>query len=157
MNPHQASASGAPDGTPRRAEGERVGQYRIIRHLGAGNMGDVYLARWLLNVGADVDARSQTTDQASRGWSPLYHTMVSLRVPRAQTDLADLLLVRGADPTVRAHIAKPVAGEGVATTWEGYRDVTPLEYARHFREPALVNHAAVSRVAATTPTGPANP
>ncbi|MXY50860.1 MAG: ankyrin repeat domain-containing protein [Gemmatimonadetes bacterium] len=103
---------------------------------------DVEMARWLLEQGADVNAPAGTDDEGYGGWTPLFHTMASLHVPRNFTDMADLLLEHGADPAVRASLRKPTP-EGGEYTW---RDVTAAEYARRFVYPDLVNQDALRHV-----------
>ena len=107
---------------------------------------DVEMARWLLEHGADVNAAAGTDRDGFGGWTPLFHAMATLHVPRHFPDMAELLLERGADPAVRASIRKPTA-EGGETTW---RDVTAMDYARQFVEPDLVNHDALRRVSQAT-------
>lgn len=103
---------------------------------------DVEMARWLLEQGADVNAPAGTDHEGYGGWTPLFHAMTSLHVPRNFTDTADLLLEHGADPAVRASLRKPTP-EGGEFTW---RDVTAAEYARKFVYPDLVNQDALRRV-----------
>ena len=103
---------------------------------------DVELARWLLDRGADINAPAGTDRDGFGGWTPLFHAMATLHVPRDFPDMAELLLERGADPSVRASIRKPVP-EREAVSW---RNVTAVEYARQFVEPDLVNDDALQRV-----------
>ncbi|MDE2729562.1 MAG: ankyrin repeat domain-containing protein [Gemmatimonadota bacterium] len=103
---------------------------------------DVEMARWLLEQGADVNAPAGTDHEGYGGWTPLFHAMASLHVPRNFTDMADLLLEHGADPAVRASLRKPTT-DGGEYTW---RDVTAAEYARKFVYPDLVNQDALRRV-----------
>jgi len=110
--------------------------------------GDPDLARWLLDQGADVDAPAQISSDGFGSWTPLYHAMVSLRVPRSQTDLVSLLLDRGADVNVTASIRKPLPKQNATIPYAEFRDVTPLKYAREFVDPDLVNQAAVQAVGA---------
>ena len=110
--------------------------------------GDPDLARWLLDQGADVDAPAQIRSDGFGSWTPLYHAMVSLRVPRSQTDLVSLLLDRGADVNVTASIRKPLPKQNATIPYAEFRDVTPLKYAREFVDPDLVNQAAVQAVGA---------
>ncbi|HCL31271.1 MAG TPA: hypothetical protein DIC52_22950 [Candidatus Latescibacteria bacterium] len=106
--------------------------------------GDLPLATWLLNQGADVNATAGVDEQGFGGWTPIYHGLVTLRVPRHQRDLIDLLLSRGADVDVTASIRKPLADEPPHDYVE-YRDA-PLEYARQFVYPDLINEAALEAV-----------
>ncbi len=103
---------------------------------------DVELARWLIEHGADVNAAAGTDDEGYGGWTPLFHAMVTLRVPRGFAEIVDLLLDHGADPEVRASLRKPTP-EGGEATW---RDVTAADYARRFIYTDLVNHDALQRV-----------
>lgn len=103
---------------------------------------DVEMARWLLERGADVNAPTGTDQDGLGGWTPLFHAMATLHVPRHFPDMAELLLEHGADPAIRASIRKPVP-EGEAVTW---RNVTAIEYAREFVYPDLVNDDALRRV-----------
>ena len=103
---------------------------------------DVEMAVWLLEQGADVNAPAGTDHEGYGGWTPLYHAMASLHVPRNFTDMVDLLLAHGADPAVRASLRKSTP-EGGEYTW---RDVTAAEYARRFAYPDLVNQDALRRV-----------
>lgn len=103
---------------------------------------DMEMVEWLLERGADVNAPAGTDPDGYGGWTPLFHAMASLHVPRDFTDMADLLLEHGADPAVRASLRKPTP-EGGEYTW---RDVTAAEYARKFVYPDLVNQDALRRV-----------
>jgi len=103
---------------------------------------DVDMAGWLLERGADVNALSGTDPEGFGGWTPLFHAMATLHVPRDFADMADLLLEHGADPAVRASLRKPMT-DGGEYTW---RDVTAVEYARKFVYPDLVNQDALRRV-----------
>ena len=103
---------------------------------------DVELAQWLIEQGADPNGAAGTEDEGYGGWTPLFHAMVTLHVPRNFPEIVDLLLENGADPEVRASLRKPTP-EGGEVTW---RDVTPADYARRFIYPDLVNHDALQRV-----------
>jgi hypothetical protein len=94
-------------------------------------------------TGADVNATAGVDEQGFGGWTPIYHGLVTLRVARHRRDLIDLLLSRGADVDVTASIRKPLADEPPHVE---YRDVTPLEYARQFVYPDLINEAALEAV-----------
>ncbi len=107
---------------------------------------DMEMAGWLIEQGADVNAPAGTDHEGYGCWTPLFHAMASLHVPRNFTDMADLLLEHGADPAVRASLRKPTP-EGGEYTW---RDVTAVEYARRFAYPDLVNQDALQRVTAAS-------
>ncbi len=106
---------------------------------------DVELAQWLIEQGADPNGAAGTDDEGYGGWTPLFHAMVTLHVPRNFPEIVDLLLENGADPEVRASLRKPTP-EGGEVTW---RDVTAADYARRFIYPDLVNHDALQRVMST--------
>ncbi len=103
---------------------------------------DVEMAGWLLEHGADVNAPADVDPEGYGGWTPLFHAMASLHVPRNFTDMADLLLAHDADPALRGSLRKPTP-EGGEYTW---RDVTAAAYARRFVYPDLVNQDALRRV-----------
>ena len=90
----------------------------------------------------DVNAAAGTDADGFGGWTPLFHAMATLHVPRNFPDMAELLLDRGADPAIRASIRKP-ASDGEEAVWN---DVTALEYARDSIYPDLVNQDALRLV-----------
>lgn len=110
---------------------------------------DDEMARWLLGHGADVNAAAGTDADGFGGWTPLFHAMATLHVPRNYPDMAELLLERGADPAVRASIRKP-ASDGEEAVWY---DVTALEYARDFIYPDLINQDALRLVTQAVEAG----
>ncbi len=103
---------------------------------------DLEVTEWLLMRGADVNVRTAIDEHGYGGWTPLFHAVATLHVPRGFPEFAGLLLRHGADPQVRASIRKPTT-EGDFVSWE---DVTAAEYARKFVYPALVNHEALRLV-----------
>ena len=58
------------------------------------------MAAWLLQRGADANARSSVDEDGYDGWTPLYHAVATLHQPRSFPDLAALLLQSSADPVV---------------------------------------------------------
>ena len=110
---------------------------------------DVETAKWLLGHGADVNAAAGTDADGFGGWTPLFHAMATLHVPRNFPDMAELLLDRGADPAIRASIRKP-ASDGEEAVGN---DVTALEYARDFIYPDLVNQDALRLVTQAVEAG----
>lgn len=100
---------------------------------------DLETAAWLIEKGADPNAASWVGEDGSGGWTPLFHTVATLHVPRSFPDLAALLIRSGADPNIRASVKKPV-GDGI---YETYTDMTVLEYANAFKERELVNQSAL--------------
>jgi hypothetical protein len=107
---------------------------------------DEKTARWLIERGADVNARAAIDADGFGGHTPLFHTSVTLAY---QNDvLARLLLQNGADPNLRATFRKQLVGMGDSAKEEmrEYHDVTAIGYARQFLEPKWVNDAAIAAV-----------
>ena len=121
------------------------------------------MAAWLLDRGADPNARAEIDADGFGGFTPLFGSVVSQagfwinypqgREPRpGDAAFTELLLSRGADPSVRASIRMRL-GEGHGDTrLREFRDVTPLEWGRRFareqlpgkhREILFVNTAAM--------------
>lgn len=109
------------------------------------------IARWLLDRGADPNARSAIGASGFGGYTPLFNTVVSQpnfwmnyrnRGPFV-APMTELLLERGADPNVRASIWKRLhPGHGDPVRHE-YRDVTPLSWGRRFHAPVFVSEPAM--------------
>ncbi len=110
---------------------------------------EIEIARWLIERGADVNARAEIDPERFGGHTPLFGCVVSqpFRVGLRQDDaFARLLLDHGADPNVRASLRKRlrfVADESV----HEYRDVTPLAWGERFHAREWVNGPAMQRVA----------
>ena len=71
---------------------------------------DIDAARWLIERGADVNAKAALDADGFGGHTPLYHTVVTLAAP--DDSKARLLLERGADPNARATIRKQLRDMG---------------------------------------------
>jgi hypothetical protein len=122
------------------------------------------MAEWLLDRGADVNARAALDGDGFGGHTPLFNAVVSqagfwMNYQKAWTQrpedarFAELLVARGADPNVRTSIRMRLGpGHGDPRLRE-FRDVTPLSWARRFgsdtapggkhSELLFVNRAAV--------------
>ena len=100
---------------------------------------------WLLEKGADVDARAEVDQDGFGGHTPLFNTVVSQAVRcgrQKDAAMARSLLERGADPNTRASIRKALKFMEDESVHE-YQDVTPLGYGRRFHEPTWVNDLAL--------------
>ena len=101
------------------------------------------IAEWLLERGADPNARAAVDADGFGGHTPLFGSVVSqagfwINYPRVQPPKAgdarftELLLARGADPNVRASVRMRL-GEGHGDTRiREFRDLTPLSWGRRF-------------------------
>ncbi len=107
------------------------------------------LATWMLERGADPNARAAVDADGFGGHTALFATVVSqpFRVGACVDDRsARLLLDRGADPNVRASLRKRlrfVADE----TMQEYRDVAPISWGRRFHDRDWVSEPALALIA----------
>jgi hypothetical protein len=95
---------------------------------------------WLLEQGADVDARATTDADGFGGHTPLFHTVLSH--PGGGATFARALLERGASTRARASLRK-FLDWCEEPRWHEARDVTAAEWARGFPERGWVNTAAL--------------
>ncbi len=84
---------------------------------------DIDVARWLIERGADVNARATVDAEGFGGHTPLFHTVVTLAYARDDSR-ARLLLDHGADPNARATFQQEAKFHGNVPT-EALHDVTP--------------------------------
>jgi hypothetical protein len=123
-----------------------------LLHLCVDN-DEIELARWLLEHGADVNARAAVDADGFGGYTALYGCVVSQpwRCGRQRDPaLARLLLQHGADPNIRASLRKRLRFVEDESMHE-YCDVTPLEWGERFHDQAWVSRPAMALIADTLP------
>jgi hypothetical protein len=119
-----------------------------LLHLCVDN-DEMDIARWLLERGADPDAKAEVDAEGFGGHTALFGCVVSQPYRcRLRTDdaFARLLLDRGADPNARASLRKRLRFVDDEGMYE-YRDVTPLAWGRRFQDPAWVSPQAMRLIA----------
>ena len=95
---------------------------------------EIEIGRWLLDHGADVNAKAEVGADGFGGHTPLFCCVVSqayLCGRQRNAEFARMLLDRGADPNARASLRKQLRGVPDETMHE-YRDVTPLAWGEQF-------------------------
>jgi hypothetical protein len=120
-----------------------------LLHLCVDN-DELEMARWLLEHGADPNARAAIDADGFGGHTALFGCVVSQPSrSRRRTDdaLARLLLDRGADPGARASLRKRLRFVDDESMHE-YRAVTPLAWGQRFHDQTWVNPAVVTLLAA---------
>ena len=107
---------------------------------------DLKTAVWLLDHGADPNARAAVSAAGFGGHTPLFHAVLHYGGDAAK---ARLLLERGADPNARATIRKQLKdmGDPEKEKMFEFHDVTPIGFARKFQEPRWVNAEALKLIA----------
>ena len=106
------------------------------------------IAAWLLQKGANANARATVDAEGFGGHTPLFHAVVSLGVH--DDAKARLLLQHGADPNARATIRKQLRdmGDPEKEKMFEFHNVTAIGYASRFQEPAWVVQPAMELVRA---------
>lgn len=104
------------------------------------------IAQWLIDRGADVNARAEIDADGFGGHTPLFHTTVTL--VRRGDHLARLLLQHGADPNIRATFRKQLRymGNPEKERMHEYHNVTAIGFARQFQEPGWANEDAIAAI-----------
>jgi ankyrin repeat protein len=119
-----------------------------LLHLCVDN-DEIEIARWLIERGADVNARAEIDADGFGGHTALFGCVVSqpYRVYlRLDDGFARLLLDHGADPNSRASLRKQLRGVEDETLHE-YRDITPLAWGQRFHDQDFVNRPAMRLIA----------
>jgi ankyrin repeat protein len=107
---------------------------------------DIDVARWLIERGADANAKAGLDADGFGGHTPLFHAAVTLASPGDL--LAKLLLERGANPNARATIRKQLRdmGDPEKERMREFHNVTPIGYVSQFQEPNWVNGPAITAI-----------
>jgi Ankyrin repeat len=109
---------------------------------------EIDLARWLIDRGADVNARAAIDDRGLGGHTPLFGAVVTQPIRLRRDDqFARLLLDAGADPNIRASLGKRLRFAD-DESWHEYRDVTPLGWGQRFHDQSFVSQPALRLIAA---------
>jgi hypothetical protein len=111
---------------------------------------ELEIARWLLDRGADANAKAQVDRDGFGGHTPLFsgvvaqpHFWMNHLNKSDEARFTRLLLDYGADPNARASLRKKLnPGYGPDTMHE-YRDVTPLAWGQRFHRQKFVSKDAL--------------
>jgi hypothetical protein len=108
---------------------------------------DIDVARWLIERGADANARAAINAEGFEGHTPLFHSVVNLASGMGLDDdsKARLLLEHGADPNARAIFPQADQTHGKAAI-DALEAVTPVGYARRYSDKRCVNNPAIAAV-----------
>ena len=109
---------------------------------------EMEIAQWLIDHGADVNARSAIDADGFGGHTALFGCVVSqtyIGGPRKDDAFARLLLDNGAEPNARASIRKALRFVEDESMHE-YRDVTPLGWGQQFHNKQWVNPSVMKLI-----------
>jgi hypothetical protein len=110
---------------------------------------EIEMARWMIERGADVNAKARVDAEGFGGHTALFGCVVSQPYSancRDDDAFARLLLDNGADPNVRASLRKRLRFTPDQEMHE-YRDVTPLSWGEQFQDQQWVNRAVMKLIA----------
>ncbi|MCZ7649350.1 MAG: ankyrin repeat domain-containing protein [Planctomycetota bacterium] len=103
---------------------------------------DEAAAAWLLERGADPNARSAVNAEGFGGYTPLFHTVVTMGAHTPA--LAQRLLAHGADPALKGSVRKQLRdmGDPELERPREWRDVTARAYAESYHVSRWINRPA---------------
>src|SRR5215831_8519036 len=111
------------------------------------------IAEWLVEKGANVNAKSAIDQNGFGGYTPLFGVVVcyanfwgNYRGEALDTRFAKLLLDHGADVNVRASIRRMFEEDG-NKIWKEFRDLTPLSWSDVYPWKMLVSQSAMRMIA----------
>lgn len=110
---------------------------------------EIEIARWMIERGADVNAKAEVDDDGFGGHTPLFGCVVSQPYRancRKDDGFARLLLDHGADSNVRASLRKRLRFVADDSIHE-YRDVTPLAWGERFHDHDWVSQPVMRLIA----------
>ncbi len=110
---------------------------------------EIEMGRWMLDRGADVNAKAAMDSEGFGGHTALFGCVVSQPYRancRNNDEFARLLLDRGADPNVRASLRKQLRFVADDTMHE-YRNVTPLSWGQQFHDQDWVSPSVMRLLA----------
>jgi hypothetical protein len=117
---------------------------------------EMEIARWLIEQGADVNARAAVDEEGFGGHTALFNTVLSqpnfwmnFQGRPQEAPFTELLLAHGADVNVRASFRKQLH-PGYAPRYDmgvyEYRNVTALEWGEQFHAKVFVSEPAMKLI-----------
>lgn len=109
---------------------------------------EMEILRWLLDRGADVNARASVNAEGFGGHTPLFHAVISMG--RRDVEKTQILLDHGANPNATATLRKQLRdiGDPELEKMFEFHDVTPTQYARQFQVQTWTSEPALAAIAA---------
>lgn len=110
------------------------------------------IAQWMVEKGADVNARAAVDENGFGGYTPLFGVVVcyanfwgNYRGTAPDTRFGKLLLAHGADVNARASIRRLFEHDG-NKLWKEFRELTPLSWGDVYPDKNLVSQPAMRMI-----------